>query len=49
MLTSGIRFAIYPRPRTARREQAAFKVKSILKGTEYDGMIFFLNLPTFRG
>jgi hypothetical protein len=43
MLTSGIRFAIYPRPRTARREQAAFKVKSILKGTEYDGMIFFLN------
>lgn len=40
MLTSGTRFAIYPRPRTARREQAAFKVKSILKGTEYESMIF---------
>ncbi|KAG0696775.1 hypothetical protein DFH29DRAFT_949716 [Suillus ampliporus] len=32
----GILFAIYPRPRTTRREQAAFKVKSILKGTEYE-------------
>ncbi|KAG1849257.1 kinase-like domain-containing protein [Suillus subluteus] len=32
----GILFAIYPRPRTVRREQAAFKVKSILKGTVYE-------------
>ncbi|KAF9218926.1 Serine/threonine-protein kinase [Gyrodon lividus] len=32
----GILFAVYPRPRTARREQAAFKVKSILKNTEYE-------------
>jgi hypothetical protein len=31
------RFTVYPRPRTARREQPAFKVKSILKGTEYEG------------
>jgi translation initiation factor 2-alpha kinase 4 len=46
VLTSVIRFAIYPRPRTARREQAAFKVKSILKGTEYEGMNSII-LPTF--
>ncbi|KAF8625130.1 hypothetical protein AX15_005537 [Amanita polypyramis BW_CC] len=33
----GILFTVYPRPRmTGRREQAAFKVKSILKGTEYE-------------
>ncbi|KAF8124132.1 kinase-like domain-containing protein [Boletus edulis] len=32
----GILFALYPRPRTARREQVAFKVKSILRGTEYE-------------
>ncbi|KIJ60152.1 hypothetical protein HYDPIDRAFT_139699 [Hydnomerulius pinastri MD-312] len=32
----GILFAVYPRPRSARREQVAFKVKSILKGTEYE-------------
>ncbi|KXN81004.1 Serine/threonine-protein kinase gcn2 [Leucoagaricus sp. SymC.cos] len=32
----GILFAVYPRPKTARRDQAAFKVKSILKGTEYE-------------
>ncbi|KIL60768.1 hypothetical protein M378DRAFT_906708 [Amanita muscaria Koide BX008] len=33
----GILFTVYPRPRTTgRREQAAFKVKSILKGTEYE-------------
>ncbi|KAF9445879.1 Serine/threonine-protein kinase [Macrolepiota fuliginosa MF-IS2] len=32
----GILFAVYPRPRTARRDQAAFKVKSILKGAEYE-------------
>jgi hypothetical protein len=31
------RFTVYPRPRTIRREQPAFKVKSILKGTEYEG------------
>ncbi|KAH7923751.1 Serine/threonine-protein kinase [Leucogyrophana mollusca] len=32
----GILFALYPRPRNARRDQPAFKVKSILKGTEYE-------------
>lgn len=32
----GILFTVYPRPRSTRREQAAFKVKSILKGTEYE-------------
>ncbi|EGN94241.1 hypothetical protein SERLA73DRAFT_126224 [Serpula lacrymans var. lacrymans S7.3] len=32
----GILFAVYPRPRTARRDHPAFKVKSILKGTEYE-------------
>ncbi|KAK2467467.1 hypothetical protein APHAL10511_000322 [Amanita phalloides] len=33
----GILFTVYPRPRTTgRREQAAFKVKSILKGSEYE-------------
>ncbi|PFH46932.1 hypothetical protein AMATHDRAFT_7250 [Amanita thiersii Skay4041] len=32
----GILFTVYPRPRTGRREQSAFKVKSILKGTEYE-------------
>ncbi|KAM6493427.1 hypothetical protein JOM56_011561 [Amanita muscaria] len=33
----GILFTVYPRPHTTgRREQAAFKVKSILKGTEYE-------------
>lgn len=32
----GILFIVYPRPRTARRDQPAFKVKSVLKGTEDD-------------
>ncbi|KAF8060720.1 kinase-like domain-containing protein [Lyophyllum atratum] len=32
----GILFTVYPRPRTARRDQPAFKVKSILKGSETD-------------
>ncbi|KAA1478685.1 Serine/threonine-protein kinase [Dentipellis sp. KUC8613] len=32
----GILFSVYPRPRSARRDQPAFRVKSILKGTEYD-------------
>lgn len=36
MLTPS-RFTVYPRPRTARQNQPAFKVKSILKGTEYEG------------
>ena len=36
-LTKMYRFAVYPRPRTARREQLAFKIKSILKGTEWEG------------
>jgi len=31
----GILFIVYPRPR-GRRDQPAFKVKSVLKGTEYD-------------
>lgn len=35
-LDSIFRFTVYPRPRFARRDQAAFKVKSILKGTEYE-------------
>lgn len=37
------RFVVYPRPRTARRDQAAFKVKSILKGTEYECALSHLN------
>ncbi|KAJ7101250.1 kinase-like domain-containing protein [Mycena belliarum] len=32
----GVLFSVYPRPRTGRRDQLAFKVKSILKGTEYE-------------
>ncbi|KAL4071177.1 kinase-like domain-containing protein [Scleroderma yunnanense] len=32
----GILFAVYPRPRAGRRDLLAFKVKSILKGTEYE-------------
>ncbi|CAL1710511.1 unnamed protein product [Somion occarium] len=32
----GILFVVYPRPRTARRDQPAFKVKSVLRGTEYE-------------
>ena len=32
------RFSVCPRPRSARRDQPAFKIKSILKGTEYDGV-----------
>ncbi|KAJ7070074.1 hypothetical protein C8F01DRAFT_1115157 [Mycena amicta] len=32
----GILFSVYPRPKTGRRDQVAFKVKSMLKGTEYD-------------
>ena len=31
------RFSVCPRPRSARRDQPAFRIKSILKGTEYDG------------
>jgi eukaryotic translation initiation factor 2-alpha kinase 4 len=30
-------FSVYPRTRSARRDQPAFRIKSILKGTEYDG------------
>lgn len=33
----GGRFSVCPRTRSARRDQPAFKIKSILKGTEYDG------------
>ncbi|KAJ7668466.1 kinase-like domain-containing protein [Mycena polygramma] len=32
----GVLFSVCPRPRTGRRDQLAFKVKSILKGTEYE-------------
>ncbi|KAI6146889.1 kinase-like domain-containing protein [Pisolithus tinctorius] len=32
----GILFAVYIRSRSGRRDQTAFKVKSILKGTEYE-------------
>ncbi|KAJ7220218.1 kinase-like domain-containing protein [Mycena pura] len=32
----GVLFSVYPRPRTGRRDQLAFKVKSVLKGTEYE-------------
>ncbi|KAK7057453.1 kinase-like domain-containing protein [Favolaschia claudopus] len=32
----GVLFSVYPRPRVGRRDQLAFKVKSILKGTEYE-------------
>jgi translation initiation factor 2-alpha kinase 4 len=31
------RFSVCPRPRSARRDQPAFRIKSILKGSEYDG------------
>ena len=31
------RFSVCPRTRAARRDQPPFKIKSILKGTEYDG------------
>jgi len=32
----GILFSVCPRPRSARRDQPAFRIKSILKGAEYD-------------
>ncbi|GLB36853.1 putative anticodon binding domain of tRNAs [Lyophyllum shimeji] len=32
----GILFTVYPRPRAARQNQPAFKVKSILRGSEID-------------
>ncbi|KAL6299472.1 kinase-like domain-containing protein [Sparassis latifolia] len=32
----GILFIVFPRARSARRDQPAFKVKSVLKGTEYE-------------
>jgi hypothetical protein len=35
-MREGILFTVHPRPRFSRREQAAFKVQSILKGTEYE-------------
>jgi hypothetical protein len=35
------RFTVYPRPRSVRRDQPAYKVKSVLKGTEYDGTCSF--------
>ncbi|KAJ3481924.1 hypothetical protein NLI96_g7338 [Meripilus lineatus] len=38
----GILFIVYPRPRIARKDQLAFKVKSVLKGTEHEGAKTFL-------
>ena len=38
------RFIVYPRARTARRDQPAFKVKSILKGTEIEGILLIVPL-----
>ncbi|KZT06721.1 Serine/threonine-protein kinase [Laetiporus sulphureus 93-53] len=32
----GILFIVYPRPRAIRRDLTAFKVKSVLRGTEYE-------------
>ncbi|CCM05314.1 uncharacterized protein FIBRA_07528 [Fibroporia radiculosa] len=32
----GILFIVYPRPRSARRDLPAFKVKSVIRGTDYD-------------
>ena len=40
LLTEGwfsFRFTVCPRPRTARRDQPAFKIKSILKGSDVNG------------
>jgi hypothetical protein len=34
------RFTVCPRPRMSKGSQTAFKVKSILTGTEYDGESF---------
>lgn len=31
------RFMVYPRPRTTRRDQANFKIKSVLNKTEHEG------------
>lgn len=42
---SSCRFTVYPRPRAGRRDQPAFKVKSILKGTEYECTCKFQILP----
>lgn len=36
MIPSITSFTVHPRPRTARRDQPAFRVKSVLKGTETD-------------
>ncbi|KAF9267032.1 hypothetical protein L218DRAFT_920740 [Marasmius fiardii PR-910] len=35
-LREGVLFSVYPRPRSTRRDLPAFRVKSILRGTEYD-------------
>ena len=46
------RFTVYPRPRAGRRDQPAFKVKSILKGTEYECtssiFLYLFALTSFR-
>lgn len=34
-------FIVYPRPRISRRDQLAFKVKSVLKGTEHEGWTIY--------
>lgn len=37
-LTS-LSFMVYPRPRTTRRDQANFKIKSVLNKTEHEGKL----------
>lgn len=36
VLTCERRFTVYPRPKSSRRELPDFKVKSVLRGTEYE-------------
>lgn len=47
-LTLTNRFIVYPRPRTARRDQLAFKVKSVLRGTEHEGRLVYLAFQSTR-
>lgn len=51
MMLIDYRFTVYPRPRTARREMSDFKVKSVLRGTEYEGakvIAILLQSPELR-
>lgn len=40
------RFTVYPKPKPNRREIADFKVKSVLKGTEYECMAILMSETT---